>query len=221
MVRKPFGTEEWYPPSEAMPDRETPDKEQVAAGRGLVSGGGGTRARDLPHDDAVGGSTLCRSSRPESLDTPLVYAVDVRTCPARLPQDAVPVRDEAAACSSPRSWAFVRQNARTPPAMSASRSAGRRRIASSFIKTTNPRRPTSRSQVSSRSPWPACSPYTSAIVWTTRPDSRSASGTILRPRLRSMKNSGSSAITADYPAGTGRQVVQAAVRVATRITSST
>ena len=54
-------------------------------------------------------------------------------------------------CSAPRSCALVRQKTRTPASMSASRSAGRRRMASSLVSTIQLHAPASRSQVSSAS----------------------------------------------------------------------
>jgi hypothetical protein len=61
-------------------------------------------------------------------------------------------------CSAARSCALVRQNARIPASTRASRSPGRRWIASSFISTTHPRAPTSRSQRSSSIRCAVCSP---------------------------------------------------------------
>ncbi len=65
-----------------------------------------------------------------------------------------------------------------------------RMIRSSLVSATQPARSASRIQRASETCSSSPPGYTSAIVCTTRPRLRSASGTIRRPRLRSTKNSG-------------------------------
>src|ERR1700709_591158 len=83
-------------------------------------------------------------------------------------------RMKRSVCSLPRSWAVVRQKTLTAASINASRSAGRRRIASSWVGTIQSFKPAARSP-----------------------------STMLFPRLRSTKNSGGSSfredIAADYP----------------------
>ena len=75
--------------------------------------------------------------------------VDVGARTSGLAKDPVPVVDESLDLLAPRSCALVRQNARTSASVRASRSAGRRRMASSLVSTIQSFSPASRSQTSS------------------------------------------------------------------------